>query len=274
MCNSVKDELADAIFIADVRRVELLLNLDPEILSARPPVLVNRVNELYGRTPIMGCGLDPQHHQSKVDADCRQIVEMVHKAGANLSHVDKNGWTALSMAAMNGYTQMCSYLVDQNVSIDSQDDHGLTPLMKAGAHAQLETFKLLFAKGANISILDNTGLTVLHHMVNSAMSNSSFLPALKTAVETVSVAVVDATSDKDGRNILMYTVINNHAATTKLLLDAGCNPTLSDSFGVSLSAMSRDLAVRQMIAEATALWSVKQHKEWLKKTSKKKEKDL
>src|SRR5438105_2189660 len=87
-CNSIKDELADAIFIGDVRRVEFLLSLDPEIVSSRPPVLVNRVSEPYNRTPIMGCGLDPQHNQSVVDADCRRIAELMSNAGANLSHVD------------------------------------------------------------------------------------------------------------------------------------------------------------------------------------------
>lgn len=271
---SCRDEFADAIMHADVRRVELLLGLDPNILSSFPPVFVDKLQEPYGRTPLMLCGLNAKSSLNMVDEDCHRIAQLARWRGTNLSHVDKNGWTPLSMAAMNGFTKMCEFIVDQGVTIDTLDDHGLTPLMKAAAHGHVETFRLLYGKGANVTIQDSNGLTALHHTVNNALSDATFVPVLMSIVDVVNSTVIDTTRDKDGRNILMYAVINKHVAVSELLLNAGCNPTLVDSFGVSLSNMSRLTSLKQLVAEATARWTENQHKEWMKKTSKKKSKEL
>jgi hypothetical protein len=62
LIKAVPDDLRDAVLVADVKLVnELMLTVDSEILSSRPPVVINREDDVHGRTAIMVCGM----HQLK-----------------------------------------------------------------------------------------------------------------------------------------------------------------------------------------------------------------
>jgi hypothetical protein len=62
LVKAVPDDLRDAVLVADVKLVnELMLTVDSEILSSRPPVVINREDDVHGRTAIMVCGM----HQLK-----------------------------------------------------------------------------------------------------------------------------------------------------------------------------------------------------------------
>ena len=273
----VRDELREAVRIADVKQVEFLLSLDQEVLNSRPPVLVNRTDSKYNRTSITTCGLDPQKSTRKaVDADCAEIAQALHAAGADLAHVDKYGWDALAVGASNGLSMFCEYLIFRGgVELNRQDNKGQTALMKASAQGFLDTAQVLVSGGAVFDIKDNSGLTALHYAtiyaLNDTTGNADYIRGIaslvtlrreSTALER-KTAPVDELLDKDSRSCLMYAAISNNLPVVRALLDFGADPTLRDAFGVRAKDMSSDDYVRAAMAEASIPLIEDAHKKWL-----------
>ena len=80
---NIKDNLLEAIHIADVNRVLYLIQeYDNGILSSNSPVIINRLDEEHNRTSLMTCGLDPQKRtKQETDEDCLIIAKLLYKRG-------------------------------------------------------------------------------------------------------------------------------------------------------------------------------------------------
>jgi len=77
---------------------------------------------------------------------------------------DANKRGALHFAALEGQTQICSYLVDDlKLRIDDKDDDGETALIHAARQGHTATAKYLIDHGADPTIASNLGTTPLHH---------------------------------------------------------------------------------------------------------------
>jgi hypothetical protein len=265
--NEVRNELLEAAFMADVERVTLLLNLDPHVLSSRSPVLVDRVEE-YGRTPLLACGLDPQHNsRGRLDKQCTIIAEMLHKAGANMTHQDREGWDALAHGAVRGLVHYCRYLLQfAHVPVDTKDQNGRTALMKAAAHGYVEVVDLLLSVGANVSSKDSKGQSALHFATLYALSASDqgqessalrafrqMLPRLYSSPELC---------DEHGRTALMYAAIASRLSVAQALLEIGADPRLRDGWAVWTPNLSRGEAMRSLLLEAAARRTEREHEHW------------
>jgi len=272
-----RDDLLDAVHMADVARVQfLVVDRDPEVLSSYSPVMVNRVDPTYDRISLMVCGLDPQKRtRAETDLDCVAIAKMLYNAGVNISHVDKHGWDSVAMGAVRGFDQFCEYLIAQGAHHDRADVEGRTPLMKAAAHGHYDTFRLLVEKGANLSSYDNSGLTALHHATVFALQNDPQKLFLKNVTDvlkhrsTTGTDFMDRYLDKEGRTCLMYAAISNNLAVVAMLMEAGADPRRVDNYGVRASSMSGDPRVRQAMPEQSVLLIESEHNQWLKKSKKK-----
>ena len=86
------------------------------------------------------------------------VVQMLHKAGAEISH---SGWTALHYAAYHGYADICQYLLENNVSIDSRSPNGSTPLMLAARQGHEALVKALLWERADPNLVNEDGLSAL-----------------------------------------------------------------------------------------------------------------
>lgn len=277
-----RDDLLDAVHMADVARVQyLVVDRDAEVLSSYSPVMVNRVDPTYDRISLMVCGLDPQKRtRAETDLDCVAIAKILYNAGVNISHVDKHGWDSVAMGAVRGFDQFCEYLITQGAHHDRADEEGRTPLMKAAAHGHYDTFQLLVEKGANLSMTDNSGLTALHHATVFALQNDPQNKFLKNVTDVLlrhrsttnstSTDFMDRYLDKEGRTCLMYAAISNHLEVATMLMEAGADPRRVDNYGVRASSMSGDPRVRQAMAEQSVLLIEMEHNQWLKKMEGKK----
>jgi hypothetical protein len=262
----VRNELYEAVYIADVERVYRLLQQDPEILSSRPPIIPDRIDQEEGRSALLVCGLDPQStDKTKVDNDCAEIAKLLHGAGANMSIVDFHGWDALAMGAVRGYSRYCKYLLKYaHVDPNHFDHEHVTALMKAAGHAHFGAFQVLMKYGADLSIQDNSGLTALHYAAKLALTNASYIPFLKKVVEVVPRLLLDV-PDTNNRTCLMYAAINNNMPIVKLLLEFGSDPRLQDKFYVSIPTMTSDYNIRSHMLEAIAVRVEQEHSSWLNK---------
>lgn len=262
--DEVPDELMKASYIADVHRVEYLLDLDPDIISSEPPVFVNRIESQHKRTSLIVCGLDPQtDEREQLDKDCLDIAKMLYKAGADLHYQDKYGWNALAMGAIRGMTRYCEFLIGKNVSIDSMDNQNRTALMKAVAHAQLPTARILIESGASLSLKDLNGLTALHHAVLLASNNESYIPFFQEILSHYNLSLIEGLVDYHGRNALMYATIEGSIEVCRILLEKGCDPRRVDNFQLSVTQMPRDPVLRELLLNKSIDFVEKEHGMWM-----------
>ena len=277
------DDLRTACYIHDVASVTNLLSLDKTILvSGKSPTIIDRV-DMRGRTQLMNCGLDPQTNDlKKLDYDCYDIAVLMKKAGANLNHVDNMKWDILSMAVTKGLMKFSKYLIENNVPIDHKDSDGRTSAMKAGGLGYENIYFMLLSKGANILEKDKNGQTSLHFITQLAISNHTYIPFLKRAVQAIvnekdysKQINIDSIIDNDGRNPLMYAAIAGDIDTIKILIESGkCDPRYAkDTYGISATSMSKNPEIREYLSEVVAQLVEKEHREWLRITSKKYKKE-
>lgn len=275
--NNVKDDLYQASYIGDVARVEYLLSLDPNILSSRAPVLVNRKSEPYGRTPAMVCGFDPQKNQTDVDVDCTKIVKMIHKHGGNLNTTDKAGWDALSLAAFRGLTKLSRYILKESeVPVNRVDNEGRSPLMKSAANGYNETYRMLVKYGGDLRQQDPQGRCSLHYVALFAIKDhESGLPFLRQALALHKTEHVLALVDQDGRNILMYAAIANDVQVAEIILqhlerqESSAENSLEgqidhrDDFQMTAMMMTSSNRLKTILANWKADLVLKKHEQWM-----------
>jgi ankyrin repeat protein len=91
-----------------------------------------------------------------------EIIQLLVEHGAKIEFQAEDGWryTALSDAAIYS-NHILKYLLDQGGEIDFQDDEGNTALMYAVNARHTENVKLLIESGANPTLVNENGATVL-----------------------------------------------------------------------------------------------------------------
>jgi ankyrin repeat protein len=277
--NDVRNELLEAAHSADYELVKLLLGLDPTVLSSRPPVIVDRVEEVYGRTALLVCGLNPNNKDTDaLDKECLKIAKALHAKGANMAHVDNNGWDAVSIGASRGLSRYCKYLITQhNVDPNRADSDGRTSLMKAAAHGHFETFVMLLNYTADpASVEHQAGMSALHFATVHALQNAAHIQFLRNVTGLLTSEntangpwTVDTFEDKYGRTPLMYAAISNNPEVVEVLLAAGADPRLADSYGVICSTMPANDELRLRLVNAAIALTEAEHERWLHSTTQK-----
>ncbi|KAK7229034.1 hypothetical protein V2G26_001204 [Clonostachys chloroleuca] len=96
------------------------------------------------------------------------IVEMLIKAGVDVNWKDKDGETALHLAARFGHLESAEVLVkgsdSQKADLEaSENTYAWTPLHVAAVDGHLPIVKLLVESGANVSRPDSSGWTAKEH---------------------------------------------------------------------------------------------------------------
>ena len=66
--------------------------------------------------------------------------------------------------AKSGNIEIIASLLSQGFEVDSKDREGVTPLIHEAESSKEVTFQMLIQKGANTSLKDNKGSSVLHRL--------------------------------------------------------------------------------------------------------------
>lgn len=85
------------------------------------------------------------------------MVELILEATLLVDEKDIEGFSALSIAAGNGYLEIVKYLLEHGANINSTMTLNDTPLITAIMNEHIEVAEYLISQGADISIIDSEG---------------------------------------------------------------------------------------------------------------------
>ena len=102
--------------------------------------------ENSGRTALMWAVIE----------DTPEVVSLLLKAGANVNAKNKDGETALMVAAGNGNKATVNFLIDAGAD-DLIDNYGDTALIHASVRGNAETVNALIDAGSYVKQKDNSG---------------------------------------------------------------------------------------------------------------------
>jgi len=121
-----------------------------------------------GREGIPRQGTDSKRviYSDKVSFDAvksgdRETVAISIKEGFNVNAKDKDGYTALLIAAEKGDLEMAQLLVEKGADVNAKDKDGYTALMYVAYAGNLEIAKILIKNGADVNVRDKDGWTAL-----------------------------------------------------------------------------------------------------------------
>jgi len=165
---------------------------------------------------LVGCRPSPDHFllaakQGKVD----QINRLLDR-GLSIAVTDREGQTALHVAARWGRDTVASVLLDRGAPLDVTDLEGRTPLHLAAKENQVRITELLINRGAQPNAPDHFGSTPLH------------LAAEWSAGDVAHALIVQGANvharDKEGLTPLHVAAAWGSDLVASMLLDAGALP--------------------------------------------------
>ncbi|MCP4377731.1 MAG: hypothetical protein GY794_16335 [bacterium] len=138
---------------------------------------------------LIAKGADLDAPDEAIDGDLRlhraasegygAVVQLLLENQVNVDTRDGCGYTALHRAAMSGETDIAKQLLDARAYFGAKIEHtfrnddypslliGITPLHLAAWHGNLDTARLLLARGAKIDAAAKWGITPLHFAAGS-----------------------------------------------------------------------------------------------------------
>jgi ankyrin repeat protein len=166
--------------------------------------------------------------------NCKEIVEILLRFGANKDYVNNNGNTPLHRAAGNGHAPIAELLIQAGANIEAKDNSGKTPLHCAawdpfvstvkllhGVAGHVFAMKLLIQAGANIDTIDNYNHTPLHDAASAKYA--SIVELLIQAGANIEA------KDNIGKTPLHCAAEKGHASGGEWLLLAGANIEAKDN---------------------------------------------
>lgn len=140
--------------------------------------------------------------------------------------MDKLEWilNSLHSAARVGDVAEIKSLLARGFSIDSRDDKGETPLIKATVLDELQALKYLLENGADPSLQDNNGWNVLHWA--SLRGNPDVIELLISHVPSI-----DSITNEGATPLMVAAADCHNLQAVKCLLEKGADPSLQDNKG-------------------------------------------
>ena len=171
--------------------------------------------------------------------DRPEIVETLITSGVDIKTEDKHNSTALCEAASNDCYESMRLLVESGANVNQRGLNGNTPLIESVQKCNLEAVKLLVKSGADVNIENDYGCTALFYIVPFA----TYDPYLKEETNTLKIASlliesgaqINKISDM-GRTPLMWSARGGDTEMVKFLLEKGSDSAIVDKGGLSALA--------------------------------------
>ncbi|PIG89904.1 ankyrin repeat domain protein [Aspergillus arachidicola] len=199
----------------------------------------NKQGGMYGY-PIVAAAAAAKYNPRE-SAD---IVDMLLKAGADISCRDQTGLSALHHTAIVGSEETLIILLRNGATVDDHDGHQRTPLFWAAAHGHNLITELLIERGAEVSTRDVDNRTPLF-----AAIQNGHMPI----VEVLTQHGIDVrTQDNAGLTPLHIAVKLGHPQMVDLLLRHGADANAADRDGVTpvfVAALSRHNTILQNLIQ-------------------------
>ena len=162
--------------------------------------------------------------------------------GAKVDSRDRNGDSALNMAAAKGNAELADALIKAGADVNLANLSGVTPLMGAGFAAKADIVKKLIAAGAKIEPLDR----VKKNAATYAAANGcgACLAELVRAGTQVNARL------ENDLTLLMWASAYGHEPAVRYLLEQGADRSFKDARGKTAADMAREgshLAVAKLL---------------------------
>ncbi len=126
-----------------------------EIINARKEI-TERQRELVKKLILKGEDkrdyIDPNLFEHVKDGNCTAIAYDLLD-GAEIDVKDKDRWTPLHIAALNGHEQMVDFFLRMGASPESKNHMGRMPLHVAVSHNQVKVAEIFLKRGTNPFVL-------------------------------------------------------------------------------------------------------------------------
>jgi len=258
---------------------------------------VNARESAYGETALMWAAAENHaaaaslliEHGATVDARSTAMHYDKDRFGLEgvITILPHGSWTPLMYAARQGSTGVARVLADKGANLNLIDPDGTSALIVAIINSHFDTAALLLAKGADPDLPDSTGMTPLYATVDvntlgevygrpahpEKPSDTSALDLMKLLLDhhanpnarlrTAALYRAHTPGEPtlgDGATPLMRAAKNGDAATMKLLLQYGADPSLAQKnhttalmlaagFGRGLGVFAKDYATEAQMLE-------------------------
>lgn len=166
-------------------------------------------------------------HEAVKKNDFLKIKQLVEEDKINIDSLNREGKSALFLAAQKKDPAICKYLLEKGANVDvvTADKYGITPLWTAAQHGFTDTLQMLIDHGANIHILSKSKLSALH-----AASNSGKLESAKLLI---SKGMDVNAKDHQNRTPLFWAARATRGDVVEYLLEHGAQPDCEDLEGVT-----------------------------------------
>ena len=166
-----------------------------------------------------------------------QVSALISR-GASPQWTDSDGWSALHMAAFNGYVPVARLLLDHGWQLDLADDDGWTPLHAAADMGQVSMLQFLAVREAKINTQTSVQKkTPLHFAAENgqkavvglllglgadrSLKNSSGKTAEECCEDEETRAVFEEIPDKQPEELLARAVMEEDWPTAACLYSRG-----------------------------------------------------
>ena len=143
---------------------------------------------------------------------------------------------------------VCQVLIDAGADIETKDENGRSPLLRASISGKIAVVKMLVGAGAEVCVTDKQGDTCL--------SLAAVFGHTETVRYLVGLKEVDVNQkDNDGYTAMLLATERSHADVVQVLIDAGADFEVKDEEGSSpllWACYSGQVAVVKMLVGAGA----------------------
>jgi ankyrin repeat protein len=182
-----------------------------------------------GRTPLMAASA----------AGRTDLVQILLEAGAQIDLADKEGDSAVVLAARNGRAEALQELLDRlppHIDASNQKNHAL---ILAAENASVETIRVLLASGADVNSRDKAGDTPLIYAARSGH---------KDIVKLLLAREVDINARNNQKcTALMAAARQGRASVVKQLLVAGADASAEDWEGKTAQMLASEQEFKDVL---------------------------
>uniref|UniRef100_A0A672R1D3 Kinase D-interacting substrate of 220 kDa-like n=1 Tax=Sinocyclocheilus grahami TaxID=75366 RepID=A0A672R1D3_SINGR len=139
-----------------------------------------------------------------------EVVKELLKRNPNVNMTDKDGNTALMIAAKEGYTEIVQDLLDAGTYVNIPDRNSMTALIVAVKGGYTEVVKELLKRNPNVNMTDKDGNTAL--MIAAKEGYTEIVQDLLDAGTYVNIP------DRSGDTVLIGAVRGGHVEIVRALL--------------------------------------------------------
>ncbi|KAJ4347997.1 uncharacterized protein N0V89_009369 [Didymosphaeria variabile] len=181
-----------------------------------------KTNPAAQASPYWRKGRNTLHQNAAIGIESR-VAELIETNSFDPNAKTTEEWTALSLAAEGGHLKCCQILLEvRGIDIESQNKDGRTALHIAAMKDRNEVVRALVRKGANLNVKDKDRKTPLH-----LAAEAGRLRAVEVLCNASGISL--DLSDSNGRTALHLASLKKKAPVVKLLSDKGAKIDRKDS---------------------------------------------